>query len=87
MNPYVYLMYLCFLDNGSDINIYFKKWMNTSGSYAYSELKMRIRGFAIRMEYKARCDFIYEAQKEWAEVNMETFVKFLDGYRYINENS
>jgi len=87
MNPYVYIAYLCFTDNNSEVRKSFERWRHQGGnkaSYngaAYS-LRSAIKSVAHQMEYKARLAFIYEAERAWANFNANGFIEFLERYGF-----
>ena len=74
MDPNVYLSYLCFLKNNSEI---YKNFNKDSYNFAFNYF---LNSFAYSMKHKARASFLFEKTKAWEQCTSVSFKSFLHEY-------
>ena len=84
MDPNVYVAYLCFTENNSNVRKKFKLWSHKTNPHAplnYSDLRWAIDSIKEEMRWQAKRAFLYEAEMAWKCFDVTKFMEFLDKYR------
>ena len=81
MDPIVYVLYLCFLDNKMTLyNRFQDYWIRHSRELSYAEFGWSIHEIKQKMKWKYKLAFWFEMEHKWSKFSIKDIQDILEEY-------